>query len=74
MVSIEKNRRPSIFKNIDWLLIITVFILNIVGLLAIKNVSDLLHQPTLFYKQLIASIIGIVAMIIIMMLDYKDFR
>ncbi len=74
MVSIEKNRRPSIFKNIDWLLIITVFILNIIGLLAIKNVSDLLHQPTLFYKQLIASIIGIVAMIIIMMLDYKDFR
>ena len=44
-----------------------------VGLLAIKSVSDQLQAP-LFYKQAIASFIGIAAMVIIMMLDYKDFR
>lgn len=74
MVAIEKNRRPTFFKNIDWILIVAVVLLNVVGLLAIKSVSDQLQAPSLFYKQAIASFIGIAAMVIIMMLDYKDFR
>lgn len=74
MVAIEKNRGPSVIKNIDWIIIVAVIILNTVGLLAIKGVSDQLNQQSLFTKQLIASIIGIIAMAVIMMLDYKDFR
>lgn len=74
MLSIEKNKRPSVLKNIDWIIIITVLLLNIIGLLAIHNIADKIDEPSLFKKQLIASIIGIVAMIIIMMFDYKDFR
>lgn len=74
MVSIEKNKGPSIIKNIDWFIIVTVLILNTLGLFAIKSVSSHLNQPSLFAKQLIASIIGIGCMALVMMLDYKDFR
>ncbi|MGI6123793.1 MAG: FtsW/RodA/SpoVE family cell cycle protein [Acetivibrionales bacterium] len=74
MVSIEKNKQHPLIKNIDWIIIITVLILNTLGLFAMKSVSDHLNQPSFFSKQLIASIIGIGCMAIIMMLDYKDFR
>lgn len=74
MVSIEKNKGPSIIKNIDWFIIVTVLIINTLGLFAIKSVSSHLNQPSLFTKQLIASIIGISCMVIVMILDYKDFR
>lgn len=74
MVTIEKNKSPSILKNIDWMIIVTVLILNTIGLITVKSVSDHLNQPTLFSKQLIASIIGIGCLAFIMMLDYKDFR
>ncbi|NLB79471.1 MAG: FtsW/RodA/SpoVE family cell cycle protein, partial [Clostridiaceae bacterium] len=74
MVSIEKNKNYPLIKNIDWIIISTVLILNTLGLFAIRSVSTHLNQPSLFSKQLIASIIGIGCMALIMMLDYKDFR
>lgn len=74
MVSLEKNKGHSVIKNIDWLIIGTVFSLNILGLMAVRSVSIHLNQPSLFSKQLIASILGIGCMAIIMMLDYKDFK
>ena len=74
MVTIEKNKGPSLIKNIDWLLISVVLILNFCGLMAVRSVALHKDQPYLFSKQLIASIIGIACMVLIMMLDYKDFR
>ncbi|MGI6085123.1 MAG: FtsW/RodA/SpoVE family cell cycle protein [Acetivibrionales bacterium] len=74
MVTIEKNKKINLIKNIDWILIGTVLILNTLGLFAMKSVSNHLNQPAFFSKQLIASIIGLGCMAIIMMLDYKDFR
>jgi rod shape determining protein RodA len=74
MVALEKNKGYSILKNIDWMLIATVLILNALGLIAIRSVSNHLNQPSLFTKQLIASLIGIGCMAIIMMIDYKDIR
>jgi rod shape determining protein RodA len=74
MVAVEKNKSHSIFNNIDWMIIVTVLVLNALGLFAIKSVSNHLNQPSLFTKQLIASIIGLGCMALIMMLDYKDFR
>lgn len=74
MVSIEKNKKFNLFKNIDWILIGTVLILNTLGLFAMKSVSNHLNQPTLFSKQLIASIIGLGCLALVMMLDYKDIR
>jgi rod shape determining protein RodA len=74
MVTIEKNKGPSLIKNIDWFLIAVVISLNTLGLIAINSVSGHLNQPSLFTKQLVASIIGMACMVLIMMLDYKDFR
>lgn len=74
MVTIEKNKGPSLFKSIDWFLIAVVLLINLFGLFAVRTVSILKSRPDLFTKQLIASIIGIALMVFIMMLDYKDFR
>jgi len=74
MVSLEKNKQNPLFKNIDWTIIVTVLLLNILGLLAVRSVSVHLNQPSLFKKQLIASIIGICLMIIIMLIDYNVIK
>lgn len=74
MVSIEKNKQSPIIKNIDWIMIVTVLFLNVLGLLAVRSVSVHLNQPSLFKKQLIASIIGIICMIVIMLIDYNIIK
>ncbi len=74
MVTIEKNKGPSLVKNIDWILLCTALALNILGLIAVKSVSVHLNQPSLFTKQLIASVLGLVCMVLMMLIDYKDLR
>lgn len=74
MVSIEKNKQSPLIKNIDWIMIGTVLFLNVLGLLAIRSVSIHLNQPSLFSKQLIASIIGLCCMVVIMLIDYNVIK
>ena len=74
MVTIEKNKGPSLLKGVDWFLLAVVLCLNALGLIAVNSVSNHLNQPSLFKKQLIASILGLACMVLIMMWDYKDFR
>jgi len=74
MVSIEKNKQNPLYKNIDWIVIVTVLLLNILGLLAVRSVSVHLNQPSLFKKQLAASIIGICVMVVIMLIDYNVIK
>jgi len=74
MVTIEKNRGPSLVKNIDWILLAVALTLNILGLIAVRSVSVHLNQPSLFTKQLIASLLGLACMVIMMLIDYKDLR
>lgn len=74
MVTIEKNRGPSLVKNIDWILLAVALTLNILGLIAVRSVSVHLNQPSLFTKQLIASLLGLTCMVIMMFIDYKDLR
>ena len=74
MVTIEKNKGPSLLKGVDWFLLAVVLCLNTLGLIAVNSVSNHLNQPSLFKKQLIASILGLACMVLIMMWDYKDFR
>ena len=74
MVTIEKNRGPSLVKNIDWILLAVALTLNILRLIAVRSVSVHLNQPSLFTKQLIASLLGLACMVIMMLIDYKDLR
>lgn len=74
MVTIEKNKGPSLIKNFDWILLVTVLLLNACGLMAVKSVAVHLKQPSLFSKQLIASCIGIACMVLVMLIDYKDLK
>lgn len=76
MYAIEKNKGPSLVKNIDWFLIVNVILINAMGLIVLKGMSspDQLNVPNLFMKQLIASILGLAVMIIVMIIDYKDLK
>ena len=74
MVTLEKNRGPSLIKNFDWFLLVLVLALNILGLIVVRSVSNHLNQPVLFKKQLIASVIGLACMLIMLFIDYKDLR
>lgn len=74
MYTIEKDKGPSLFKNIDWYTILNVLLLNGIGLLVLKSVSTHLNQPSLFMKQLLASVLGITLMFVVMIMDYKDFK
>jgi len=74
MVTLEKNKGPSLVKNFDWFLLILVLALNILGRIVVRSVSVHMNQPVLFTKQLIASVIGIGCMVFILLIDYKDLR
>ncbi len=74
MVTIEKNKGPSLIKSVDWFLLIVVFMLNTVGLMALRIFTVQMNEPRLFTKQLMASVIGIIAMVVMMIIDYKDLR
>jgi len=74
MYAIEKNKGPSLVKNIDWFIIINVILINVIGLIVLKGMADQKEIPNLFMKQLIASILGIAVMIIVMIIDYKDLK
>jgi rod shape determining protein RodA len=76
MYTIERNSTPSPAKSIDWFIIINVLLLNAIGLIVIRGVAahPELREPNLFMKQLIASVIGLVVMVILMIIDYKDLK
>lgn len=76
MYAIEKNKGPSLVKNIDWFLIVNVILINTMGLIVLRGMTspDQLNVPNLFMKQLIASILGIAVMIVVMIIDYKDLK
>ncbi len=74
MVAVEQNKGQSLLKNIDWLLILNVMAINAIGLAVIWSYSNHHNVPSLFMKQLMASILGMACMIVVMIIDYKDLK
>ena len=73
MVAVEKNKSHSILKNIDWMIIVTVLLLNTLGLIAVKRFES--SEPAVIVYQTAHSVhYWIGCMSLIMLLDYKDFR
>jgi len=60
-------------KKLDWVLVVSVLLLCIIGLLSIFSTS-FIQDKTFFYKQLIFVIIGFFLMLIFALLDYRLFR
>lgn len=76
MYTIEKNKGPSLVKSIDWFVIVNVLLINAIGLVVLKGMTSpsQMNAPSLFVKQLIASILGIAVMVIVVIIDYKDLK
>ena len=60
-------------KKLDWVLVVSVLLLCVIGLLSIFSTS-FTKDKTFFYKQLIFVIIGFFLMLIFALLDYRLFR
>jgi len=60
-------------KKLDWVLVISVFILVLIGLLSIFSTS-FIEDKSFFYKQLIFIIAGFFLMFFLANIDYRIFR
>ena len=59
----------------DWFMLLIVLALHALGLLVLQSLSAQgRNDPGLFAKQVMAAGIGLVAMVVLMFFDYKDFR
>lgn len=62
-----------LLKKLDWVLVVSVLVLCLIGLLSIYSVS-FAHNKSFFYKQLGFIIAGFFLMLIFAVLDYRFFR
>jgi len=60
-------------KKLDWVLIISVLLLTIIGLMSIYSTS-FYQEKSFFYKQMIFIIVGFFLMLIFAFVDYRLFR
>jgi len=74
MVSVEHKSGPNPFRSMDWFLLLIVLSLHAIGLTVLSSVATQKDDPGMFTKQLMAAAIGLVAMVVLMFFDYKDFR
>lgn len=74
MVSVKQKRPPSPFRHMDWMMLLLVAALHAIGLLVLYSVAEQQGDPGMFRKQVMAAGIGLVAMVVLLFFDYKDFR
>lgn len=74
MLHVEKSQGLNKIKHYDWLVVILVAALSAYGLIIIASVSKQLNSYSYLIKQGIGIAAGTVAMVIISLIDYKDFR
>ena len=74
MLHVEKSQGLNRIKHYDWIMAILTAALCSFGLIVIASVSKQLNSPGLLLKQGIGVALGTVAMVILSLLDYKDFR
>lgn len=74
MLHVEKSQSFNRIKHFDWILLIIVTALNSYGMLMIRSVSIQLESPGIFIKQAIGIGLGLVCIVILCLIDYKDLR
>lgn len=60
-------------KKLDWVLIVSVLLLSIIGLMSIFSTS-FYHEKSFFYKQAIFIVVGFFLMLLFAFIDYRIFR
>ncbi len=74
MLHVEKSKGLNKLKHFDWFLLLIVLALSTFGMIMIRSVSQQLNRPDLFIKQGAGIGIGLVCMVILCLIDYKDLR
>ncbi len=74
MLHVEKSQGLNIIKHFDWILLIIVLALNAFGMLMIRSVSVQLRDPGIFIKQGLGIGLGMICIVILCFVDYKDLR
>jgi len=74
MLHVEKSKKINIIKHYDWFIIVLVVALTAYGLIVIASVSKQLNNNSLILKQSIGIVAGTVAMVILSLIDYKDYK
>lgn len=74
MLHVEKSQGLNKLKNYDWYIVLLVAALNAYGMTVIASISQQLNTPGNLLKQGIGIAAGTVAMVILSLIDYKDFR
>lgn len=74
MLHVEKSQRINVIKYYDWFIVVIVMALSAYGLTVIASVSKQLNNNSYLLKQSIGIFAGVVAMVILSLIDYKDFR
>lgn len=74
MLHVEKSQGLNKIKHYDWFIVALVGILSAYGLIVIASVAKQLNRYDLLMKQSIGIAAGTVAMIILSLIDYKDFK
>ncbi len=75
MYSVEKTRSLNFFKHFDFVLLISVLLLSIIGLLAISSATKSSPDGSgMVIKQAVCIALGIIIAFTLSVIDYKDFK
>lgn len=72
MYFVEKTKGTNYLKQFDYLLFISVLILSAIGILALRSAT--LAAPSIWEKQLVFLVFGVILSVIISVIDYKDLK
>lgn len=75
MYFVEKTKGMNIFKQYDYLLFITVLLLSAMGLVILRSATLTMNGgDKMVIKQALFIVVGVVAAVIISIIDYKDLK
>ena len=74
MYYVEKTKGINFIKQFDYLLFAAVFILSLIGIIVLKSAIGTTSLSTVWLKQVICLVIGLILAFIISTMDYKDFK
>ena len=68
------EKTQKYLKNIDWLLVISIFLITIIGLVFVYSATNnMSHFMKLFSKQLISVFVGFCLLFLFSMIDYNSY-
>lgn len=74
MYVVEKTKDINYFKKFDYSLFAAVLLLSLIGIAALKSAIGVSGMTPTLLKQIMCLGIGIVAALVISVIDYKDFK